>query len=547
MHDLTQLPAWQALTKHHQTIAGLHMRDLFRQDDNRFNKFSLKAANLLLDYSKNRVTEETLRLFDELFNALHLKEKIRALVNGGLVNTTENRPALHTALRERPDRIILVNNENIMPLIQNNLAKMRAFVASIHEHTWLGGGQKITDIVNLGVGGSDLGPALVTKALAPYHTHHCNFHFVSNIDSAHIAPVLKRLNPHSTLFIVSSKSFSTQETLKNMQTAKNWFQQQGGEHFAKHFIAITGNAAKAQSFGFSSENIFPVWEWVGGRYSLWSAIGLPITLAIGMDNFHDLLAGAHAMDEHFLNAPFLENMPVILALLSIWYINFFGARVQAVLPYEQYLKLLPVYLQQAEMESNGKKIRHNGKSINYHTSPVIFGTTGTNGQHAFYQLLHQGTQLIPADFIIAAASHHPLDDHHTILFANALSQSKALLEGKSADEALHELLAAGYDKAAASALAPHKTLPGNQPSNTIILPKLTPFNLGALIALYEHKIFVESVVWDINAFDQWSVELGKQLANTILPALKDPGKKPDYDASTDGLIRYYREINHTST
>jgi len=541
MNELTQLPQWQALTQHYQAIANTHMRDLFQTDRNRFENFSLHAADLLLDYSKNRITQTTLLLFNELLEAVHLKTKINDMFSGKPINTTENRPALHIALRNKYNHAIHVNGQDIMPLIKDNLARMQALVEKIHNDTWLPNNKAITDIVNIGIGGSDLGPVMVTKALTPYRNPKLRFHFVSNIDSSHIIQRLNQLNPHSTLFIISSKSFTTQETLTNATTAKAWFMQQGGTDFNKHFVAVTGNTAKAQAFGFAVDNIFPVWEWIGGRYSLWSAIGLPIALAVGMTHFQQLLQGAYEMDQHFQQAPFLQNMPVILAILNIWYINFFGARVQAILPYEQYLAWLPAYLQQAEMESTGKHVNHHGHAVNYATGPVIFGAAGTNGQHAFYQLLHQGTQLIPSDFIVSVNPHHPMADHHSALFANALSQTKALLEGKNVDETLQELLANGYDEITAKKLLPHKILPGNQPSNTIVLPKLTPHSLGALIALYEHRIFVESVIWDINAFDQWGVELGKELANKILPDLKDSQNSPGYDSSTNGLINYYHQ------
>ncbi len=547
MSELTTLPQWQALTKHHQEIANLHMRNLFHADNNRFNDFSLKAAGLLLDYSKNRITKETLRLFNNLLETLDITKQINAMFNGENINTSENRPALHIALRNFTHQSIIVNQQDIMPHIKANLSNMQKLTDRIHNNTWLPNNRAITDIVNIGVGGSDLGPAMATEALTPYKNPQLKLHFVSNIDSAHITQTLNKLNPNTTLFIISSKSFTTQETLINATTAKTWFIQQGGGKLDKHFIAVTGNLTKAKQFGFVSDNIFPIWDWVGGRYSLWSAIGLPIALAIGMDNFLDLLKGAHAMDQHFRTAPFLQNMPILLAILSTWYINFFGTRVQAILPYEQHLALLPTYLQQAEMESTGKHVRHNGAPLSYNTGPVIFGVAGTNGQHAFYQLLHQGTQLIPSDFIITANSHHPIRDHHPILFANALSQSKALLEGKNAEETFQELLNSGHDEITAKKLLPHKVLLGNQPSNTIVLPKLTPHSLGALIALYEHKIFVESIIWDINAFDQWSVELGKQLANHMLPHLKSQQNTALFDTSTNGLINYYHlNNNHNS-
>lgn len=548
MTTLTSLPEWHALQKHQLEIAAIPLRDLFTADHKRAEKFSLPAASLLLDYSKNHITAHTQDLLCHLADAVNLSDHIAAMFKGAPVNFTEQRPALHVALRNLDDKPLLVDGADIMPLVRENLEKMALFCEKVHTGNWRGFSNKvITDVVNIGIGGSDLGPAMVTEALAPYATTSIKLHFVSNVDATHITQTLKKINPETTVFIISSKSFATIDTLTNAITAKQWFMQFTNIHsdFARHFLAVTCNKQKALEFGIAADNIFPVWEWVGGRYSLWSAIGLPIMLAVGKQNFYELLAGAHAMDKHFYSAPFKQNMPVILGLLNVWYTNFFNTSAHAVLPYDQSLNLLPTYLQQASMESNGKQIRYDGMPVDYKTGGIMFGVSGTNGQHAFYQLLHQGTQLVPVDFIIPALSHHPLNNHHAILFANCLSQSKALMEGKNQQEVYQELAAQGYSDNVIQKLLPHKILPGNRPSNTIVLPKLTPYTLGALIALYEHKIFTECTIWQINAFDQWSVELGKQLANQILPILLDTTLQPDEDSSTNNLINYYRKVTKT--
>jgi len=530
MKTLTQSPEWQALSGHYQEITKLHLRDLFQSEPQRFEKFSIEAADLLLDYSKNYINETTIQLLCQLAETQQLGQQIEAMFSGKHINISENRPALHTALRNRNQQSLLINNQNIMLDIQAMLKKMEAFVTQIHTGQWRGfDNQVITDVVNIGIGGSDLGPLMATEALAPYKTSTLNFHFVSNIDGALITPILKKLNPATTLFVVSSKSFSTTETIINAQTSLNWFKQATNNQDAitKHFVAITSQPDKAIAFGIAKENIFQLWEWVGGRYSLWSTIGLPIALAIGMDNFYDLLAGADAMDQHFKSAPFHKNMPVLLGLLGIWYINFFSISAHAILPYTDSLKYFPAYLQQLEMESNGKRNQQNHQPIEYMTCPIIFGAVGLNAQHAFYQLLHQGTRLVPADFIVPMRSHYPVNQHHAIAVASAFSQSKVLMEGKPANE-------------------PHKALPGNRPSNIISFSQLTPHTLGALIALYEHKVFVQSVIWQVNAFDQWSVEHGKQLANIILQDLIEEKTNASYDSSTNNLIKFYHRMQKTS-
>lgn len=545
MSNITQSSAWQALREHQPKIAALHLRDLFAADPERFAKFSLSNAELLLDYSKNRITSETINLLCQLATAAKLPEKIALLFSGHPVNTSENRPALHTALRHFENTAIYVNGKNIITDIRAKQNKMRAFVEAVWQQQWRGfSNEPITDIVNIGVGGSELGPALAVDALKPYITPRLRCHFVSNIDGAHISHVLKNLNPANTLFIISSKTFSTRETLINARTAKKWLLQAALNPTAtqQHFIAITANAALAQEFGIAADNIFPMWDWIGGRFSLWSAIGLPIALAIGYDNFQQILTGAAVMDEHFRSAPLAQNMPILLGLLSVWYINFFAAQSHAILPYEQNLHLLPTYLQQAHMESLGKHVRHNNTPVDYDTGCVIWGGAGTNGQHTFHQLLHQGTHFIPADFIIAREAHYSLQQHHTALFANCLSQSQALMFGKNYQEAYAELITAGYTEKDAKTLAPHKVVPGNRPSNTLVLPKLTPATFGALIALYEHKIFTQSVIWDINCFDQWGVELGKQMSQDILEDLENSKISHQYDASTRGLLEYFYKV-----
>lgn len=543
--SLTYLPEWQALQKHHQEIADIHMRNLFRDDPKRFTRFSLNATDLFLDYSKNRITTTTMELLKQLAGAVKLDQHIEALLSGKAVNYSEQRPALHTALRNPHKQAILVHGCDVMPDIHANLERMTAFAEQVRTGLWHGyNDQPITDIVNIGIGGSYLGPAMATEALNAYADTALRIHFISNIDGNLIQQTLKKLNPATTLFIISSKSFSTIETLTNAQTIKTWFKQQTGNtvDLTQHFVAITEKIDKAIEFGIPATNIFPVWEWVGGRYSLWSASGLPIMLAIGAKNFYALLAGAHAMDEHFRTAAFAENMPVILGLLDVWYNNFFAAPSRAILPYDQSLKYLPPYLQQVHMESLGKHITQQGNAIHYATGQIIFGEVGIDGQHSFYQLLHQGTELIPVDLIIPMLNHHSLDEHHKILLASAYAQSKTLMEGKNIDSVMAELHAAGYSEEKAHELAPHKVLLGNRPSNVILLPQLAPYALGALLALYEHKIFVSSVIWQINAFDQWGVETGKELAKKILPQLEDEKNILQEDSSTAGLIQYYHNI-----
>jgi glucose-6-phosphate isomerase len=512
MANITLLPEWQALQDHQAEMADTHMRELFQRDPQRFQQFSFEAANLFLDYSKNRITTKTLDLLLRLADAVKLREQIEALFAGKPINQSEQRPALHMALRD----------PNHHPQIQSTLEKMANFAEQVRSGTWRGySGQPISDIVNLGIGGSHLGPAMVVEALHAYADPRLRLHFVSNVDGATISQTLEYLNPATTLFIISSKSFSTIETLTNAQTAMQWLQQKAGNNvdLSHHFVAATERAEKATAFGIAATNIFPLWEWVGGRYSLWSAVGLPILLAIGNNNFQALLAGAHAMDQHFQTAAFKKNMPVIMGLLDVWYGNFWNAQARGVLPYADALKSLPAYLQQVHMESLGKQVTQSGEPIDYATGQIIFGQTGTDGQHSFHQLLHQGTALIPVDFVVPISQ--TLEKHQRILLANALAQSKALMEGRE--------------------LEPHKTLPGNRPSNTLLLPQLNPSNLGALLALYEHKVFVESIVWQINAFDQWGVEIGKQLANTILPYLSHTNSVEELDSSTTGLIEQYRK------
>lgn len=524
----------QNLLQHQQEISPRNIIDLFSADKKRFEKFSLEAAGLFLDYSKNKITSETLTLLLALANKANLRNKIEDMFSGKPINITENRAVLHTALRDPKNKA--------HPEIQQVLQQMEHCVNAIRNGNWRGfSKQKITAIVNIGIGGSDLGPAMATKALTPYSSMERESYFVSNVDSTNIAETLKKLNPETTLFIVASKTFTTQETLCNAVTAKEWLLSQAKSETAieKHFIAVTAKPERAKEFGILKENIFPFWDWVGGRFSMWGAIGLAIAIAIGMDNFKELLAGAHAMDEHFRKSEFKQNMPVILALLGIWNTNFFNIKTQAIIPYDQYLELLPAYLQQLEMESNGKSVSLDGKKLTYATAPVIWGAVGTNGQHAFHQLLLQGTQIIPVDFIIAANTHNPIGDHHLLLMANCLAQSQALMRGKNREEVFAELIKQGLTDDEAKKLTPHKIIPGNVPNNTIMMQQLTPATLGALLALYEHKVFVQGVIWNINSFDQWGVELGKQIANSIIPNLADQNKPLNFDSSTNGLIKKY--------
>ncbi|WP_207691275.1 glucose-6-phosphate isomerase [Desulfonema limicola] len=532
---------WQSLKDHQQIMAEKHMRNLFAQDTKRFEKFSVKACGIFLDYSKNIIIDATMKLLAEFAEASELKTKIQDMFSGKKINITENRAVLHTALRNRSNTPVMVDGKDVMPGVNAVLEKMRDFCHQVRNGKWLGyTGRKIKDIVNIGIGGSDLGSFMVCEALKPYQHPEINMHFVSNVDGTHMAETLKKISPETTLFIIASKTFTTQETLTNAHTARNWLLKSAKDKsaVALHFAAISTNIEKVAEFGIDTKNMFEFWDWVGGRYSLWSAIGLPIALAAGMDRFEQLLQGAHKMDQHFQTAPFESNMPVILGLVGIWYSNFFGTSSQVIAPYDQYLHRFPAFLQQLEMESNGKSVTCKGEPAGYSTCPVIWGEPGTNGQHAFFQLLHQGTDIIPADFIAPVKTQNPVGDHHTILLANFFAQTEALMRGKTEQEVREELKARGVDPEKMEALIPHKIFKGNRPSNTILLQKTDPETLGALIALYEHKVFVQGVIWDINSFDQWGVELGKQLAKTIQAELVNDNEVLSHDSSTNGLINY---------
>ena len=535
--------AWQKLTEHHQSIADTHMRELFAADPERFEGFSLRFEDMLLDFSKNRVTAQTMGLLYDLAREADVAGWTRRMFSGERINSTEGRAVLHTALRNRSDRAVIVDGEDVMPGVRDVLAHVKTFTDDVRSGAWTGHtGAKITDVVNIGIGGSDLGPVMVTEALAAYGRDDLRVHFVSNVDGTHVATTLKGLAPESTLFLIASKTFTTQETLTNAHPARTWFLDAAGdaEHIKKHFVALSTNAQRVAEFGIDPANMFEFWDWVGGRYSLWSAIGTSIALAIGYDGFQELLEGAHAMDEHFRTAPLEENLPATLALLGVWYNNFFGADSHAILPYDQYLHRFAAYLQQGDMESNGKSITRDGAPVRGQTGPIIWGEPGTNGQHAFYQLIHQGTKLIPCDFIAPVHSHNPRGDHHTKLLSNFFAQTEALMRGKTADEARAELQDSGLTGDALDALVPHKVFEGNRPTNSLMFDRLTPRTLGALVAMYEHKIFVQGVIWNINSYDQWGVELGKQLAKVILPELEASGPVQGHDASTNGLINHYK-------
>lgn len=539
MTTIDQSPAWQALREHQQTIARLHMRDLFAQDPDRFAHFSIRQGDILFDYSKNCVTAETVRLLCDLARQAGLAQAIESMFSGAKINNTENRAVLHTALRNRSNQPVLVDGVDVMPEINQVLAHMRAFSDSVRSGEWQGfTGKRITDVVNIGIGGSDLGPKMVCEALKPYSSAALRIHFVSNVDSTDLVETLKGLDAETVLFLVASKTFTTQETMANANSARAWFLAHANDQaaIARHFVAMSTNTRAVSAFGIDTRNMFGFWDWVGGRYSLWSAIGLSIALYLGMDVFEDLLAGAHAADRHFREAPFEANIPVLMGLLGAWYNNFFDAQSHAILPYDQYLLHFASYFQQGDMESNGKRVTHDGTAIAYSTGPVIWGQPGTNGQHAFYQLIHQGTKLIPCDFLAAANSQNPLGDHHPILLSNYLAQTEALMKGKTSEEARAELLQEGYSGEKLEQMVPAKTFPGNRPTNSFLYPRLTPYVLGSLIAFYEHKIFTQGVLWDVNSFDQWGVELGKQLAKKILPELNNPGLVESHDSSTNGLI-----------
>jgi glucose-6-phosphate isomerase len=542
--SLTQTPAWKALAAHKSTLDQTPMRALFASDPQRFERFSLRLDDLLFDYSKHRITGETLKLLVALANQADLQGYIARMFSGEKINRTENRAVLHVALRNRSNRPILVDGKDVMPDVNRVLAQMRELTEAVRGGAWRGHtGKRITDIVNIGIGGSDLGPVMMTEALRPYWHPDLQVHFVSNVDGTHVAEVLKRVNPETTLFCVASKTFTTQETMANARTARAWLVDKLGSDtaVAKHFVALSTNGKAVSEFGIDPKNMFEFWDWVGGRYSSWSAIGLPIACVIGMDKFEELLAGAHDVDEHFRTTPFEKNIPVLMGLLGIWYVNFFDAHAHAILPYDQYLHRFAAYFQQGDMESNGKFVTRSGQPItDYQTGPVIFGEPGTNGQHAFYQLIHQGTRLIPCDFLAPVKSQNPVGNHHTLLLSNFFAQTEALMKGKTAEEVRAELSKAGLDEARIAELLPHKIFPGNRPTTSFMFDELNPRTLGRLVALYEHKIFVQGIIWDIFSFDQWGVELGKQLANVILPELESEGPVTTHDGSTNGLINYFK-------
>lgn len=539
----TQTAAWQALQKHFDEMKDVTIAELFAKDGDRFSKFSATFDDqMLVDYSKNRITEETLAKLQDLAKECDLAGAIKSMFSGEKINRTENRAVLHVALRNRSNTPILVDGKDVMPEVNAVLEKMKTFSEAIISGEWKGyTGKAITDVVNIGIGGSDLGPYMVTEALRPYKNH-LNMHFVSNVDGTHIAEVLKKVNPETTLFLVASKTFTTQETMTNAHSARDWFLKAAGDekHVAKHFAALSTNAKAVGEFGIDTANMFEFWDWVGGRYSLWSAIGLSIVLSIGFDNFVELLSGAHAMDKHFSTTPAEKNLPVLLALIGIWYNNFFGAETEAILPYDQYMHRFAAYFQQGNMESNGKYVDRNGNVVDYQTGPIIWGEPGTNGQHAFYQLIHQGTKMVPCDFIAPAITHNPLSDHHQKLLSNFFAQTEALAFGKSREVVEQEYRDQGKDPATLDYVVPFKVFEGNRPTNSILLREITPFSLGALIVLYEHKIFTQGVILNIFTFDQWGVELGKQLANRILPELKDDKEISSHDSSTNGLINRYK-------
>lgn len=542
-----QTASWKKLTVHAGEMKRKHLRALFLEDKDRFSKYSMCIGDIVFDYSKNLITSETLRLLEELTKECGLKDAIEAMFNGEKINRTENRAVLHTALRNRSDIPVFTEGKDVMPDIKAVLRSMKNFCEQIHNGNWKGyTGKKIRYIVNIGIGGSDLGPVMVTEALRPYWKKDIETFFVSNVDGTHIAETLKRVKPDETLFLIASKTFTTQETMTNAHTAREWFVKHAGneQHIALHFAALSTNTQEVIKFGIDPQNMFAFWDWVGGRYSLWSAIGLSISLTIGFDHFEELLDGAFHADEHFRHTPFHQNIPVLMAMIGIWYVNFHGAESEAILPYDQYLHRFAAYFQQGNMESNGKYVDRTGNKVNYQTGPIIWGEPGTNGQHAFYQLIHQGTRLIPCDFIAPVISHNPLGDHHTKLLSNFFAQTEALMNGKTAEEVNNEL--SSLPEMERKALLPFKVFEGNRPTNSILIKKITPKSLGMLIALYEHKIFTQGVIWNIYSFDQWGVELGKQLANRILPELSDDVPVRSHDSSTNGLINAFKAMRKIS-
>ncbi len=542
------VPAWRRLTDHAVSLSDTRITDLFAADPDRFSEFSIRFEDMLVDCSKNLFSRDTRRLFLELADQMRLKDAIEAMFTGEAVNCTEERAVLHTALRHLSDEPVMVNGADVMPGVRAVLGRMKDFSERIISGEWKGyTGRAITDIVNIGIGGSDLGPVMVAEALKPYAVPRLKVHFVSNVDGTHIAETLKYLHPETTLFLIASKTFTTQETMANAHTARTWFlETAAGEiHIARHFAAMSTNTDAVRRFGISPENMFEFWDWVGGRYSLWSAIGLSIACAVGFDRFGEMLAGAHAMDRHFRTAPLEKNIPAMLAFIGIWYTGFMGADSEAILPYDQYMHRFPAYFQQGNMESNGKTVTRDGEPVRWSTGPVIWGEPGTNGQHAFYQLIHQGSRLIPCDFLAPAISHNPLGDHHLMLLSNFFAQTEALMNGKSLETARSELLAAGKSPEYADRIAPHRVFTGNRPTNSILFKQLTPRTLGSLIAMYEHKIFVQGIIWNINSFDQWGVELGKELAGRILPELRENTPVDSHDPSTNGLINQFKNFRRS--
>ncbi|HQY64683.1 MAG: glucose-6-phosphate isomerase [Myxococcales bacterium] len=544
MPRLTDNPSYAALREHHRAEgASLVMRELFDADPTRFSRYSKQAAGLLLDFSKNRVNDRTMERLFAVARGAGVEDRRRAMFAGEKLNVTEGRAVLHVALRRRSPDPVLVAGRDVMPDVRAVLAKMRDFTSRLESGAFAGHtGKKLTHLVNIGIGGSDLGPVMVTEALRPYARPGVTAHFVSNVDGTHLAEVLRKVDPESTLFIVASKTFTTQETLANARSAREWLIGRLGDPaaVAKHFVALSTNTEQVRAFGIDPANMFEFWDWVGGRYSLWSAIGLSIAATLGMDRFDELLDGAFAMDRHFQEAPLEDNLPVILALLGVWCTNFLGAETHAILPYDQYMHRFPAYFQQGDMESNGKRVDLDGAAVDYATGPVLWGEPGTNGQHAFYQLIHQGTRLVPCDFLVPALSQNPLGEHHDLLLSNFLAQTEALMRGKTEAEARAELEKRGLGPADVARLAPHKVFPGNRPTNSLVFERLDPKTLGALIALYEHKIFVQGVIWNVNSYDQWGVELGKELASRILPELRDPAEITSHDSSTNGLLAWLK-------
>jgi glucose-6-phosphate isomerase len=541
----SETSSWKALQEHYNEVKDIPMTTLFEKDPGRANRFSTRFKDILIDYSKNRITEETMNLLLNLADEIKLKDAIESMFTGDKINETENRAVLHIALRNRHNNVIEVDGQDVMPEVNKVLEKTKVFSDKVINGEWKGfSGKPIAHIVNIGIGGSDLGPLMVTEALKPYKKPHIDVHFVSNVDGTHIVETLKKVDPETTLFLIASKTFTTQETMTNAYSAREWFLKHAkDEKYVKnHFAALSTNKTEVEKFGIDPENMFEFWNWVGGRYSLWSAIGLSIALTIGFENYIDLLTGANDMDSHFRDTPFEDNIPVILALLGIWYNNFFEAETESILPYDQYLHRFAAYFQQGNMESNGKYIDRNGKSVSYQTGPIIWGEPGTNGQHAFYQLIHQGTKIIPCDFIAPAISQNPVGDHHKKLLANFFAQTEALMKGKTKDEVIDEFRASGKTMSEVENIIPFKVFEGNRPTNSIMFKQLTPRTLGRLIAMYEHKIFVQGIIWNIYSFDQWGVELGKQLAQKILLELDDSSQVTSHDASTNQLINYYKEI-----